>query len=128
MKHLVVYHMKSWVDVVKFQGWMLTLAKDGSSINIVEEGIELIGLIGEAAVVHENIPALARIPSHLWGDADGRGGMSKVGRGKGMGLLRSKATGNGDTFPNVHWMAQHDCMSSITMMGVWPRDSIGQNG
>ena len=128
MKLIIVYHMKSWVDVVKFWGWMLTLAKDGSSINIVEEGIELVGLIGEAAVIHENIPALAGIPSHLWGDADGRGGMLKVGWGKGMGLMSSKNARNGDTFPNVHCMPQHDCMSGITVMGVWPRDSIDQNG
>jgi hypothetical protein len=120
--------MKSWVDVVEFWGWMLTLAKDGSSIDIVEEGIELVGLIREAAVVHENIPALAGIPSHLWGDADGRGGMLKVGWGNGMGLLSRKVAGNGDTFPNVHYMPQHDCMSGITVMGVWPRDSIDQNG
>jgi hypothetical protein len=103
-------------------------SKDGSSINIVEEGLELFGLIREAAVVHESIPALAGIPSHLWGEADGRGGMLKVGQGKGMGLLSSKAAGNRDKFPNVHWMVQHDCMSGITVMGVWPRDSIDQNG
>ncbi len=79
MKLFVLYRMKLWVNGGKFWGWMLMLAKDGSSINIVEEGIELVGLIGEAAVIHENIPALAGSPSHLWGDADGRGGMLKVG-------------------------------------------------
>jgi hypothetical protein len=52
MKLIFIYHMKLWVNVVEFWGWMLTLAKDGSSINIVEEGIELGGLIGEAAVIH----------------------------------------------------------------------------
>jgi hypothetical protein len=48
-----------WVDLIKFGGGMLALAKDSPAVNVMQEGVELIGLIGEATVIQEDILALA---------------------------------------------------------------------
>ncbi len=59
MQFLVVYHVETWVDLIKFGGGMLALAKDSPTIIIMQEGVELVGLIREATVIQEDILALA---------------------------------------------------------------------
>ena len=48
-----------WVDLIKFGGGMLALAKDSPAVDVMQEGVELVGLIGEATVIQEDILALA---------------------------------------------------------------------
>jgi hypothetical protein len=59
MQFLIVYHVEMWVDLIKFGGGMLALAKDSPAINVMQEGVKLIGLIGEDTVIKEDILALA---------------------------------------------------------------------
>jgi hypothetical protein len=59
MQFLVVYHVETWVDLIKFGGGMLALAKDSPSVNLMQEGVKLAELIGEATVIQEDILALA---------------------------------------------------------------------
>jgi hypothetical protein len=59
MQFFVVYHVETWVDLIKFGGRMLALVKDSPTINVMQEGVELVGLIREAMVIQEDILALA---------------------------------------------------------------------
>ncbi len=59
MQFLVVYHVVTWVNLIEFEGGMLALAKDSLTVNVMQEGVELVGLIGEATVIQEDILALA---------------------------------------------------------------------
>ena len=58
MKFLVIQTFKGWVGVVKCRGWMQTLAKDDTTIDVVEEMIELIRLIREATVIEKDVASL----------------------------------------------------------------------
>jgi hypothetical protein len=44
MQFLVVYHVETWVDLIKFGGGMLALAKDSPTVNIMQEGVKLVVL------------------------------------------------------------------------------------
>jgi hypothetical protein len=59
MQFLVVYHVETWVNLIKFGGGMLALAKDSPTVDVMQEGVKLVGLIGEARVIQEDILALA---------------------------------------------------------------------
>jgi hypothetical protein len=59
MQFLVVYHVEMWVDLIEFGGGMLALAKDSLAVDVMQEGVKLVGLIREATVIQEDILALA---------------------------------------------------------------------
>ncbi len=51
--------METWVNLIKFGGGMLALVKDSPAVNVMQEEVELVGLIREATVIQEDILALA---------------------------------------------------------------------
>jgi hypothetical protein len=59
MQFLAIYHVETRVDLIKFGGGMLALAKDSPTVGVMQEGVKLVGLIGEATVIQEDILALA---------------------------------------------------------------------
>ncbi len=42
--------METWVDLVKFWSRVPALAEDSPAVNVMQEGVKLVGLIREAAV------------------------------------------------------------------------------
>ncbi len=69
MERLVVNSMEARVDVIQRRGRVLVSPKDGAAIYIVEDDIELVRLVGEPAVVEENIWPFPSL--NLAGDANG---------------------------------------------------------
>jgi hypothetical protein len=59
MQFFFVYHVEMWVNLIKFGGGMLALAKDSPAVNVMQEGAKLVGLIREAMVIQEDILVLA---------------------------------------------------------------------
>ncbi len=57
---------------------MPALAEDSPAIDVMQEGVELVGLIGEAAVIQEHIFLFARISFQFRRDANGGLGFGDV--------------------------------------------------
>ncbi len=53
--------METWVDLVKFWSRVLALVEDSPAVNIMQEGVKLVGLIKEATVIQEHIFLFSRI-------------------------------------------------------------------
>jgi hypothetical protein len=67
--HFVVVSLKVWINIIKWGGRMFAFAKDGSAFGIMQDDVELVGLIRKSAVSKEIIgPPFAM---HLSGNADG---------------------------------------------------------
>ncbi len=62
--------MEAWVDIVKVGGGVPALTKDSPTVNVMQEGVELIGLVGEATVIQEDVLTFPRISFHFGHDAD----------------------------------------------------------
>ncbi len=105
MQFLVVYNVEMWVDLIEYGGRMLALAKDSPAIDVMQEGVKLVGLIGEATVIQEDILALARIPFHFGGDVDRRIRLVRLGGGKMRQLSCSKSCEGGMMGP-IAWIAR----------------------
>ncbi len=82
--------MEMWVDVVESWSRVPVLAEDSPAINVMQEGVELVGLIGEAAVIQEHIFLFARISFHFRRDADGGLGFGDVQCAKSRQDIGSK--------------------------------------
>jgi hypothetical protein len=78
MQFLIIYRMKTWVDLIKWRGGVPALAEDSPAVDVMQEGVELVRLIGEATVIQEHVLSLARILFHFWGDTDGGCGLMIV--------------------------------------------------
>ncbi len=64
--------METRINVIEWWGQMLSFPQDGTARDIVQDGIKLVRLIGEPAVVEEKIrPFPSR---NLSGDANGFAG------------------------------------------------------
>jgi hypothetical protein len=65
MMLLVVIQMESRVDLVDWRRFVLTLPEDWASVDIMQEYIELMGLVGKPPVVEKHIQTL--LPVNLLG-------------------------------------------------------------
>ena len=74
----VINSMETMVDIVEWRGRMLLFLQDEASLNIVEDDIELVGLIREPAVIEEDIWLF--LPLNLSGYADGFAGRQVGGK------------------------------------------------
>ena len=65
----IVGSKKRGVDIV--EGWcrMLAPTKDRSAINVAEDDVKVMRLIGESTIVLENVPTL--LAAHAGGNPDG---------------------------------------------------------
>ena len=70
MLSLIIGACKGGIDVVEIWGRVATLAQNCSTIDVVEEMIELVGLIRMATVIKEYVLALL-LPFSFWGNPDG---------------------------------------------------------
>ncbi len=70
--------MEMWVDLVKFWSRVPALVEDSPTINVMQEGVELVGLIREATVIQEHIFLFARISFQFRRDVDGGLGFGDV--------------------------------------------------
>ena len=89
VERFVVNSMEARVDIVDRRGWMLPLPQDGATCHVMEDYIELVGLIREPAVVEENVRTFPAF--NLTGDADrfaGRRGGVKNWRRARIRLLQ----------------------------------------
>ncbi len=48
---LVVMQQKTWINIVYWRGWMFAPTEDGTTLDVVEDDIKLMGLVGISAVV-----------------------------------------------------------------------------
>lgn len=77
---LVIGCKESWVDVIERWGGVLALSENGTPVNVMEENVEVMRLVGITAVVVKDV--LALLSAHPIGDtnwfgARGIGGGSK---------------------------------------------------
>jgi hypothetical protein len=48
---LIVMQQKTWINIVDWQGWMFAPTEDGTALDVVEDDVKLMGLVGISAVV-----------------------------------------------------------------------------
>ncbi len=68
MSCLIIYRKKNWVDLIKRWGGVLALAQDRTAINVMENYINFMRLVGITTVVVENI--LALLATHPIGNSN----------------------------------------------------------
>ncbi len=71
MTRLVVMGKEPRIDLVEWGRGMLVPTQDRAATNVMEKNVKLMGLIGIAAIVEENVRAPS--PFRLRGDSDGLG-------------------------------------------------------
>jgi hypothetical protein len=62
---LLVIQIESRVDLIGWQRFVLTLPEDRASVDIMQEYIKLIGLVGKLPIVKKHVQML--LPSNLLG-------------------------------------------------------------
>jgi hypothetical protein len=72
MKSIIKLIVEHGVNDVERRLWVLLLAKDYSSIDVMQEVVKLVRLVGESTVVVKDIPRFTTA-FRLWGDAYWRG-------------------------------------------------------
>ncbi len=72
MEQFVINRMKTRIDVVQRWSRVLLSPQDRTALNIVQNNVKLVQLIGEPAVVDENVWSFP--PLNLSGDANGFAG------------------------------------------------------
>ncbi len=48
---LVVIRLKMWINSVNWRGWIIALTEDGTALDIVEDDVKLVGLVGISTVI-----------------------------------------------------------------------------
>ncbi len=71
MEGFVVFREKLGGDLIEGWGRMLTLAQDGTAVDITQEDIKVMRLIGKSLIVVKHISTF--LPAHAGCDPDGFG-------------------------------------------------------
>jgi hypothetical protein len=56
VKSFIKNKVERRIDLVKRRSWMPQFSEDGTTINIMEEGVIVVGEVGESPIVREYIP------------------------------------------------------------------------
>ena len=73
MEGFVINRVELGVDVVDKWGGVFSFTKDAPTVDVMEDGIELMRLVGETAIVMEDVPGpLGTRGLRFMSDADGR--------------------------------------------------------
>ncbi len=48
---LVVMQQKMWINIIDWQGWMFVPMEDETALDVVEDAVKLVGLVGIAVVI-----------------------------------------------------------------------------
>ncbi len=77
MKSIIKLIVERGVNDIKRRLWVLLLAKDYSSIDVMQEVVKLVRLVRESTVVIKDIPQFTTAFG-LWGDAYWRGRIRRM--------------------------------------------------
>jgi hypothetical protein len=48
---IVIMQQKTWINIVNRRGWMFAPMEDGAALDVVKDGVKLMGLVGISMVV-----------------------------------------------------------------------------
>ena len=127
MERVVVTGQKPRVDVVEWRRRVLAPTQDRAAANVVQEGIELMRLIGIAAIVKEDVWAPS--PFRLRGYTDGfsRWGARRCRERRGRPEVRRGNTATGDNAENRQCMGWQMQFNRLVLQFTGTKSMSGGN-